>query len=411
MNSGGREGEPSVGPTLLFSNLYPTPADRGRGVFIQQLASELVKHMPLVVICPLPWLPRKGVLRRWFSAAYNDETLPYHRADQAIDVYYLRYPLLPKISEPIHAWLMLIFCWRRLNRIVRRHNIRAVLGHWVYPDGLAIATFSRRRRLPVVLTALGSDINRDLHRPVIGSQVRRALRLADFVTTVSEPLRDAIQRTGISAERIRYIPTGVDQVKFAIRDRIACRAALGIDQREIMVVAVGRLVPVKGYDILLNAVALIPAHHLLKVYIIGEGPLRESLNADAQRLGIGKVVKFLGEVSHLELPQWLGAAHALCLSSRNEGQPNVVLESLSAGRPVVATDVGGIRQLVNAENGVVCAPKDPQALSEALIAVFSRPWDPVAIRASVAAHTFAAQAGAYVDILERLHKDKLCTRF
>lgn len=394
----------TVGTVLLFSNLYPTPAEPERGIFIRQLAQALARHCKLIVVCPLPWLPRQSRFRRWFSAGYADIDLPTHRRDGAIDVYYLRYPLVPKISDYIQGWLIAIFCWRRLSAICTRHRVTLISGQWIYPDGFAAALYASQRRIPLVLTALGSDINRDLERPLIAPQIRFALAHSDFVAAVSEPLRAKMERSGVPTHKLKYIPTGVDQEKFHIQDRAWCRAGLGLAERDKIVVVIGRLVAVKGHDILLRALEILRREWPLRVvcYIVGDGPLRATLAAQAQALGLTDSVVFVGARAHDELPQWLGAADVLCLPSRNEGQPNVVLESLAAGRPVVAAAVGGVPQLVNANNGSLFPAEDASALSAALAQVLSRTWDPLAVRATVAQHTFSAQANSYRDIFRAI---------
>jgi teichuronic acid biosynthesis glycosyltransferase TuaC len=135
-----------------------------------------------------------------------------------------------------------------------------------------------------------------------------------------------------------------------------------------------------------------------RLYVIGEGSERAAAEQRAGRLGLASDILFLGSRTHGEIAEWLGSAHLLCLPSLREGCPNVVLEALSSGRPVVASAVGGVPTLVDATSGALVRPADPSGLARAIDDVLGREWDAAALRAKVATRSWGEAASAYLDV-------------
>jgi teichuronic acid biosynthesis glycosyltransferase TuaC len=142
------------------------------------------------------------------------------------------------------------------------------------------------------------------------------------------------------------------------------------------VVFVGWLAPTKGLRELIDAtIRLVPSRPRLQLVCIGEGALRAELEAQVTRAGIAGHVRFLGHRAPSEISRWLAAANLFCLASYAEGCPNAVIEALACGRPVIATQVGGIPELVDDACGILVPPGDGAALAKALDQGFDRPWD------------------------------------
>jgi glycosyltransferase involved in cell wall biosynthesis len=121
------------------------------------------------------------------------------------------------------------------------------------------------------------------------------------------------------------------------------------------------------------------SHPSLHLFCIGEGAFQAELEARAMDAGHADRIRFLGWRSSMEVASWLTAANVFCLPSYAEGCPNSVIEALACGRPVVATNVGGIPELVNSESGILVPPQDSEALAEALDQALSRRWDEAGI--------------------------------
>ncbi|HTT92145.1 MAG TPA: glycosyltransferase [Acidimicrobiales bacterium] len=203
---------------------------------------------------------------------------------------------------------------------------------------------------------------------------RRLARRTDVLVAVSPEVRDELVDLGVGKpSQYRVIPLGLDLAPFLAVNRSGpaggkLRAALGLGGDVPLVGILGRLVPIKDHATLFSAVATIPEVHLA---VLGDGELRQSLEGVARQLGIADRTHFTG--------WWGDAAAALAdldvvaLSSRNEGTPAVLIEALAAGRPVVATDVGGVRHVVqDSETGWLCSPGDSISLAALLERALSK---------------------------------------
>jgi len=197
-------------------------------------------------------------------------------------------------------------------------------------------------------------------------------RRLDRVLSVSARLADRMAReVGYPRERIQTIRNGLDLDQWSAGDRAATRAALGAGPQDVLVLAVGRLVPVKNHALLLRAAAqLREAGVHCRVLIAGDGPLRPQLESQVRSLGIEPGVTLLGE--RQDVADLLAACDVFVLSSDSEGMSNTIIEAMAAARPVVATNVGGNPELVvDGETGMLVESRNPEALSTAIASLAS----------------------------------------
>jgi glycosyltransferase involved in cell wall biosynthesis len=165
---------------------------------------------------------------------------------------------------------------------------------------------------------------------------------------------------------VKVIPNGVDVHAFVSAPELRCRVRgdLKVGPSEFVWLAVGRLLPQKDYATLLGAFQPL-ANAPARLLIAGRGPLLEPLQDQAHQLGVASQVMFLGVRD--DLRDLLAAADGFVLSSAWEGMPNVVMEAQAAGKPVVATQVGGVAELVeDGASGFLVPPEDSSALSGAM---------------------------------------------
>jgi len=282
-------------------------------------------------------------------------------------------------------------------------------AHCAYPDVVGAALAARLLDLPLVATAHGSDINISGRQRTLRPQIRWALRRARRVIAVSAPLAQAVaELTDLPADRVLCIPcAGYSPAVFRRRDsgeRAALRKSLGVADEDRVVLFVGHLVPVKALDVLLRAWAALTerpgvgAH--LRLLLIGEGTQRDTLEQQARELGLADQVAFLGPKPQPAVADWIAAADLLTLPSHAEGSPNVVVEALASGTPVVASRVGGVPDLVDdGVNGLLVPAGDAAALADALAAALRHPWDAARISASIAHLTWPALGRRNHDVL------------
>jgi glycosyltransferase involved in cell wall biosynthesis len=199
---------------------------------------------------------------------------------------------------------------------------------------------------------------------------RALLRLAHLVIVPSEAMRAQLEERGIPARKVRLVPNGVFLEEPRV-GRAKLRASLSIPEDAFLLLCLGRLVPVKGQDLLLEAVASLKDPGIV-LLLAGEGPERGPLEARAQRLGITSSVRFLGD--RADVAELLQASDLLVQASRSEVLANAVLEGMLSGIAIVATDVGGTREVVRSnETGLLVAPGSAPALAQAIAALKCEP--------------------------------------
>jgi glycosyltransferase involved in cell wall biosynthesis len=396
---------------LLFSNLFPTSADPNRGLFTRQLAAELVRLCELEVAVPLPWFPPGRLAAQLAPARAREFGALAPRLDfDGVRANYPRYPLVPRLSERIHDRLMYLGV---RDAIARRHRERpfdVINAHWLYPDGVAAARIGERLGIPVVLTALGCDVNDDLLRPAKRTRILAATRSAAAITTVSQPLADGLVAAGVPAAKISVIPNGVDTARFSLRDRDDARRLLGLDTSPL-IVCVSRLSHEKGVDLLVEAArSLVAARPDARVAVVGDGAEHAALEALIAEAGLAGRVRLVGAVPHAAVADWMTAADVVCMPSRREGHPNAAMEALACGRPLVASRTGALTSLVGDSRGFTVPPGDVPALAAALVSALERRWDHAAIAASVRDESWARAAAGYFRVWQEAAKQNLATQ-
>jgi glycosyltransferase involved in cell wall biosynthesis len=214
-----------------------------------------------------------------------------------------------------------------------------------------------------VLTARGSDVNVLARHAAPRRMIAAAIRGAAHVVAVSDALRAELVRLGAQESRISVLRNGVDLDVF----RPAAAAAPARAGRRLLLV--GHLKEGKGHKVTIDAMVHLADAELV---IVGDGPLRGDLERHARGRGVHERVRFVGRVAHGELPGFYNGADALVLASEREGMPNVVLEALACGTPVVATAVGGIPEvLTDTVAGILMADSSPRALVTAIEQLFA----------------------------------------
>ncbi|MDV3458905.1 glycosyltransferase [Sphingomonas sp. HF-S4] len=381
---------------LVLSTLFPDATRPNFGIFVERqtlaLAERTDAEVRVVAPLGLPPFPLDRLPRYRQLAA-----LPPRENWKGLDVHRPRFPNYPATSGRFHARALADAVTPLLQEIRRDFAFDVIDAQFFFPDGVAAVELGRRLGVPVSIKARGSDIHSWGRTPVVGEQIRRAGHAADGLLAVSEAMRDDMTALGLPGNRTQCIVTGVDLARFALGDRAEAKAALGVDGP--LVLSVGALIPIKGHQIVIDAVATLPG---VRLWIAGEGPHRAALAAQIARLGLGDRVRLLGSVPHSELPRLLAAADAMALASEREGLANAWLEALASGTPIVIPDVGGARQVVRDDASGQIVARTPEAFATALGALIADPLPPTMVRATAAPFTWAANSARLHEHLERL---------
>jgi len=377
---------------LVFTHHYPSTHWPTRAPYSENTYRALARYCELRVVVPVPW---------WQRTRWPRELVRVQRERQtgllATLPTFWSVPGAPRF----HAHAIALSLRRHVAEIRREFPFDLILAAWAYPDTVAAATLAEELGRPLVTTVLGSDVNETPRDPVLRPQIEWALRRARRVVSVSSALGDRLVELGVARERIVVQHNGVDGEQFTLRDKAELRARLGLPRDRPLVCFIGNLELSKGVDFLIEATAKLVASapRDVLVALVGGGALEAGLRARVEQLELGKNVRFCGRRLHTEIPDWMGACDVLCLPSRREGCPNVVLEALASGRPVVAARVGGVPELLSADNGVLVTPEDPSALADGIARALEAKWDPIALRKTVPALSWDEVGKTYHGVL------------
>jgi len=354
---------------LTFTTLYPNAAQPNHGIFVENRLKELVGSgaARATVVAPVPWFPGRIEIKA-----------PDTEQRAGMTVHHPRWLSVPLVGMNMAPGLLYRAAAAQLERLIRGGaRFDAIDAHYFYPDGVSAIRLGARFELPVVITARGSDVTQFPDYAGPRQMILDAARRAAAIITVSGGLRDVLVGLGAPPEKITVLRNGVDLSLFRPVDRGPAREALGLVGPTLL--SVGALIPRKGHERTIGALALLPGWHLL---IAGEGPERGRLEALATQLGVGGRVQFLGAWPHKNLPALYGAADLSVLASSREGWANVLLESMACGTPVVASPIPGNTDVIqSAESGAVADGTTSEAFARAIRAWQEAPHDRAATRA------------------------------
>lgn len=381
---------------LVITKIFPSSVEPLSSPFNRQQFSALSRLCELEVLATIPWFPGASALGRW-SAAGRLGAVPSEEWIDGVHVRHPRFAFIPKVGHSIAGPLYAASLAATV--LPYRGRVDVVLGAWAYPDGFAAVAIAEALGVPSVVKLHGSDMNVVARMPGPRRRLRWALPRASRVVAVSRPLAEQAIELGVAPERVDVVPNGIDREVFRPRDRSEARAALGLELGDQKVVLyVGHLSEEKGAFDLVRAWQLRSSDlHGARLIFVGDGAGADACRALASDLGVR--AEFVGAQPHETIPRWLAAADLLCLPSWNEGMPNVVVEALACGRPVVATAVGGIPDVVRGDAGALVPTRDPQALGEALVRILARSHDAASISAALQRPDWPTSAGLLYESL------------
>lgn len=354
---------------LTFSTLYPNATAPQFGVFVENRLRQLLAsgEVEARVVAPVPWVPGDY---RWLGSHARLARIPAEATRHGLTVLHPRYPQLPRIGETLHPFGLALGALPALRRVQRTgFDFDLIDAHYFYPDGVAAALLARWLGKPYVVTARGTDLVTIAHHPLPRRMIRAAAEAADGLITVSASLADELVALGIARERVTVLRNGVDLAHFRPLGREAARVRYGVAGAAPVLASVGHLIPRKGNEWIIRALPALPGVRLL---IAGQGPEKAMLEGLIRDCGVADRVTMLGEVAHAELSQLYSAADVLVLATGHEGWPNVLLEAMACGTPVVATAVSGCPEIVTApEAGRLMPDREPATIAATVAALLA----------------------------------------
>jgi teichuronic acid biosynthesis glycosyltransferase TuaC len=389
---------------LVFTNLYPNNIAPNYGVFVKERMIHFAKleGCEVKVVAPVPYYP--PIRFGWRSKLAQ---VSRREIRDGIEVFHPRYFMTPKIGMLLYGWMMFWSVLSEVKKIQRDFDFDLIDAHYVYPDGFAAVKLGRFFNKPVVVSARGSDINLFKTFPLIRMLLSYVLRKADRVVAVSQALKIAMIELGLRADKIETIPNGIDTTKFYPLAKDAARKELGLPN-STTIISVGSLTDNKGFEILIRSVRRIIQSSIpnLQLLIIGDGPSRKKLEKTIASLQLNDHVRLVGAVPHDKLRLWYCAADVFCLASEREGWPNVVLESLACGTPVVATSVGGIPEIVQSQKIGLLTKRDEMDIAFTLTSALQRTWEPKDIVDYAAKNSWHGTAAVLFKVFQSLVRQR-----
>ena len=349
---------------LVIASDFPNNIQFAKGIFIKQQILALSRRCQLKVVAPVPFsLPLKAI-KHWFEFS---QVKQYENIN-GLEVFHPRRLITPKIGRSFYGLYYFLGIYPTMKRIKASFNFDTILAYFAYPDGFAAAIAAKLLKKPLIIKVLGSDINIFMKSKIRRQLTKYAFDRAQRIIAVSNELKNKIIALGIPPEKVVVISNGVDPEMFFPMDKSKCRERLLLPADRKIILFIGNLIKSKGIHVLLEAF-----RQLLTVLkekpvlaFVGDGPERKALERNVKENNIDKYVMFKGTRLHEDIPIWINSCDVFCLPSFNEGCPNVVLEALACSKPVVATRVGAIPEMINKEDGILCEPDDPDSLRSAL---------------------------------------------
>lgn len=389
---------PGVSRVVVVTHSFPTPAQPYRGKSNLEMLRCLNELVDVQVVCPFSRYPT------WLQPKWHKPPDPEFAPD-GVHASYLEYPAVPLLTRAFNG----ISCARYAEPLVRDLQPDVILNYWIYPVGFAAVRLGRRLNVPVVVGSIGSDLHR-IPDPVSRFLSGWTVRNADYVITKSESLRQHAIRLGAQPGHVRAIHNGCDSEIFTIRSVSDARAALSVAQDARLILYIGRLDVRKGVSELAEAfIRLAVEDPRLRLVYVGNGPDDTMIRKIAQSHPAGDRITIVGRLDPPAIAQWLAACNVLALPSYNEGCPNVILEALSCGRPVVASNVGGIPEIMNPQCGRLVPPRDVPGLAGALRETIDRTWDERSL-ARQFRRDFKTMAKEVLEVCEAAARRPLATR-
>lgn len=384
---------------VAITNLFPNPAEPTRATFNAAQISALARLCDVSVIAPISWLTKLRLRSRRTLAGVSN-----CRDWRGVPVCYPTYFYTPKVLRSCYGIFMTLSlfpsCWRAL-----RAGPCLVYATWAFPDGFAAVILGALFRRPVVVKVHGTDVEN-----LATDRLRRkltvwALNKARTVISVSEYLQHKLVDFGVEPAKLRVLYNGVDVHRFKVVNRLVARRSLEEVHAGRLGLYVGNLKPEKGVEELVEALSADQLERLdLKLVIAGAGASRQRLEQLITARNLQARIELIGIVDHEDVAKWMNAADFLCLPSHHEGMPNVVIEALMCGTPVIATRVGGIPEIVNVDNGLLVEPRDIAGLSVAIDQMATQQWNREHVAGSVKFGDWNLNATQLVALLSSAEK-------
>ena len=356
--------------SLEVSQDFPDEFYPHRGIFIKQSVDSIHRAgVKVTMVSPRAFaIPIRGFPNHLFAKVphYEVREYPIHHPRY---LYPVPKRFMYRFAGPFYSFFVGNYVLKNIEKTDIIH------AHFPYPDGYGMLKVKEKWRIPLVVHERGGYIfATGKAYPQIKRMHMDTLRKADRIVAVSEDTRAEYIKLGIPADKIEVVPNGVNLQTFRPVDRAVARRRLGLPLDRPIVLFAGYLRQRKGIQFLIEAMPDIVRRFNALFVLLGEGELRQEIQRKVEEYGLEKDVMLMGTVPHGMMPLYESAMDVLVLPSLAEGRPNVVIEAMACERPVVATAVSGIPELIqHKKTGILIPPSNVDAIKEGLSVILSDP--------------------------------------
>ena len=378
-----------------LTHQFPSGNHNKSGMFIYRTVKELTNYYPVTVICFHPYTPpiismlnaRKGyknIYNQWKEL--HPKKLVKPKGIDNIKVIYIKYLRPPRGRlDFLEGWFAYFAVKGKLKKLLSKDK-NLIHANWLFPIGKAAELLSKKFKIPYIITLRGSDINLLTLNSFNWNSANSILKNSSKITSVSNFLLQECKKKRLidDDEKVYITHNFYDSKLFIIKDKLLARKNINIDNNFKIIFYAGGLRKLKNVDILINSVSQISKEYRLKLLIAGSGYEENNLRSLAEEKNIMDSVIFVGRLDSKKIIEYYNAADLFCLVSKNEGLPNVIVESLLCGTPVIATSVGEIPVLIKVGiNGHLVEPNSISSLSQKIKLGFETRWDRNILRESI----------------------------
>jgi len=380
---------------LFVSNLFPDSVDPVRGRVNATLLRQMTEKAEVRVIGLRPSLPFIG---------RNFDRLKPCEEDASLKPVYRTVAYVPKIGSRVNHRLLAARAQATLHRVKYDFPYDVILCSWLYPDVCGIARLLRGLGRPMVGVSQGSDTHQYLKNNYRRKLIVRTVNVIGGVITRSRDIAQRLGEAGVKQEKIFPIYNGVNTEIFHSGDQLAARQELNLPADAKIITYVGNFLAIKNPLLLVRAHAALTRQYQdqpVHLVMIGGGPLDKNIETAVREQGTANVVHMVGQKTGSEVAKYMRAADVHCIPSDNEGVPNVAFEALACGKPVVATRVGGIPEIVDRDFlGALVPRRDEEGLTEALADHLKSPRAADRIAEHASQFSWGKTVDAYLEVLE-----------
>lgn len=405
---------------IWITTQFPSNVNDTKGRFIYRTVKEISRqHYKLTIVNLYATLPpfitiikdfknRKKIYHEWKTKFPKKPELPLNANFNVIFAKYLRLPR--GLFHFTEGWFSHFFIKKKLKRIITKNSL--IHATWLFPEGDLANILYKKYNVPFAVTLMGSDVHYLQKGTLKWNKAKEIVKNAKFVTSVSQQLYIDLKNKSIDIPNEKKIITHTiyETEKFIIKNKKECRIKLNVDLDAKVILYAGNLRIIKNIDILIKSVSLLVnsdniKNRKLKLIIAGKGEEEGKLKSLVENLNLNDVIFFTGGLNEDQLIDYYNLADIFCLPSKNEGLPNVVIESLLCGTPVVASAVGEIPYIVNEnKNGLLVEPNNISELALKLENALIKNWDREALRNSVNFLAKDKVMNEYNDLYSKMEK-------